>query len=54
MQTHLDGMQARAGALTELWGAAELTERIQRRQATIGAVEAGLLRREMFAARLGG
>ena len=54
MRTHLDGMQARAGALTELLGPAELTERMQRRQATIGAVVAGLLRREMFVARLGG
>ncbi len=53
MRTHLEGMRARADALAALVGSDELTERMKRRQATIAAVEAGLLRRELFVARTG-
>jgi ubiquinone/menaquinone biosynthesis C-methylase UbiE len=48
MRTHVEGMQARAEALTEVFGSDELAERMKRRQATIAAVDAGLLRRELF------
>ena len=53
MSAHLEGMQARADALAEVFGWDEFTERITRRQATIAAVGAGLLRRELFVARAG-
>lgn len=53
MRIELEGMQARAGALVELFGSDELTERMKRRQATIAAVDAGFLRRELFVARAG-
>ena len=53
MRTHLEGMQARADALAAVFGSDELAERMKRRQATIGAVEAGLLRRELFVAQTG-
>jgi ubiquinone/menaquinone biosynthesis C-methylase UbiE len=48
MRTHVEGMQMRAEALAEVFGSDELTERMKRRQATIAAVDAGLLRRELF------
>ncbi|MGF6970403.1 SAM-dependent methyltransferase [Paraburkholderia sp. WC7.3g] len=53
MRTHLEGMQARAGALAAVFSSDELTERMKHRQATITAVGAGLLRRELFVARTG-
>ena len=53
MRTDLEGMQERADALAKVLGADELTERIGHRQATIAAVDAGLLRRELFVARPG-
>ena len=53
MRTELAGMQARADALAKVLGADELTERMRHRQATIAAVDAGLLRRELFVARAG-
>ena len=53
MRTHLEGMQARAKALAEVFGLDEFTERMNRRQATIAAVDAGLLTRELFVARTG-
>ena len=53
MRTELEGMKARANALTEVLGSRELAERMKRRQATIAAVDAGLLRRELFVARNG-
>ena len=53
MRTHLEGMQARADALAAVFGSDELTERMKRRQATIAAVDAGLLRRELFVTRTG-
>lgn len=53
MRTHLQGMQDRADALAAVFGSDELTERMKRRQATIAAVGAGLLRRELFVARTG-
>ena len=53
MRTELEGMQGRADALAKVLGSGEFTERTKRRQATIAAVDAGLLRRELFAARTG-
>jgi SAM-dependent methyltransferase len=53
MRTELEGMQARADALAEVLGSDEFTERMKRRQATIAAVDAGFLRRELFVARAG-
>jgi ubiquinone/menaquinone biosynthesis C-methylase UbiE len=53
MRTDLEGMQARADALAKVLGADELSERMRHRQATIAAVDAGLLRRELFVARAG-
>jgi ubiquinone/menaquinone biosynthesis C-methylase UbiE len=53
MHTYIEGMQARADALAEVLGLDELTERMNRRQATIAAVTAGLLRRELFVAWTG-
>jgi hypothetical protein len=45
MRTHVEGMQARADALAGVFGLDELTERMNRRQATIAAVDAELLMR---------
>jgi SAM-dependent methyltransferase len=50
MRTEREGMQARADALVEVLGSDEFTERMDRRQTTIAAVDAGLLRRELFVA----
>jgi uncharacterized small protein (DUF1192 family) len=46
-------MRTRTDALGKVFGLDELTERIKHVQATIAAVEAGLLRRELFVARAG-
>jgi SAM-dependent methyltransferase len=51
MRTELEGMQTRADALAEVFGLDGFTERMNRRRATIAAVDAGLLRRELFFAR---
>jgi SAM-dependent methyltransferase len=51
MRTELEGMQARADALVPVFGVDELAERMNHRQATIAAVDAGLLRRELFVAQ---
>jgi len=53
MRTELEGMQGRAEALAKALGSGEFAERTKRRQATIAAVDAGLLRRELFVARTG-
>lgn len=53
MRADLEGMQERADALAEVMGPDEFSRRVQRRQATIAAVDAGLLRRELFVARAG-
>ena len=53
MRIELDGMQARAGALTQVFGSDEFAERMKRQQATIAAIDAGFLRRELFVARAG-
>jgi hypothetical protein len=53
MRTELEGMQVRADAVAEVFGSGEFTERMKRRQATIAAVDAGFLRRELFVARAG-
>jgi ubiquinone/menaquinone biosynthesis C-methylase UbiE len=48
MRKHVEGMRSRARALAEVFGADELDERMKRRQATIAAVDSGLLQRELF------
>ena len=53
MRTELDGMQARTDALARVFGSDEFTERMKRQQATIAAIDAGFLRRELFVARAG-
>jgi hypothetical protein len=53
MRTDLEGMQERADELAKVLGSGEFTERTKHRQATIAAVDAGLLRRELFVARAG-
>ena len=53
MRTELDGMQARADALAQVFGLDEFTERVKRQQAAIAAIDAGFLRRELFVARAG-
>jgi hypothetical protein len=50
MRTEREGMHARADALVEVLGSDAFTERIDRRRGTIAAVDAGLLRRELFVA----
>ena len=51
MRTDLEGMQTRAEALADVLGLDEFSQRVKRRQATIAAVDAGLLRRELFVVR---
>ena len=51
MRAELDGMQARADALAQVFGSDEFAERMKRQQATIAAIDSGFLRRELFVAR---
>lgn len=51
VRAELEGMQARADALTEFFGSDEFTERLKRQEAMIATVDAGFLRRELFVAR---
>jgi ubiquinone/menaquinone biosynthesis C-methylase UbiE len=53
MRTELNGMQARADALAQVFGQDEFNERVKRQQAAIAAIDAGFLRRELFVARAG-
>ena len=53
MRAELDGMLARADALAQVFGSGEFAERMKRQQATIAALDSGLLRRELFVARAG-
>jgi SAM-dependent methyltransferase len=53
MRAELDGMQARADALAQVFGSDEFTERVNRQQATIAAIDSGFLRRELFVAGAG-
>jgi SAM-dependent methyltransferase len=53
MRTELEGTQERAEALVKVLGSGEFAERTKHRRATIAAVDAGLLRRELFVARAG-
>ena len=46
-------MKARADAFAEVFGPEDFAERMQRRQATLAAIERRLLRRELFFARAG-
>jgi SAM-dependent methyltransferase len=48
MRTSLEGMKLGVGALTKVLGGDEFSERVTRRQATLAAVDQGLLRREIF------
>ena len=50
MRARLEGMQQRAGALAEVLGTNEFSQRLTRAQARIAAVDAGLLKREVFVA----
>ena len=54
MWSELDGMKARADALTQVFGQAEFTRRMQRQQAAVAAIDAGFVRRELFVAQAGG
>ncbi len=50
VRAQLRAEEARADALHELLGAAELSERLTRRRGNVRAADDGLLRRELFAA----
>jgi hypothetical protein len=50
MRTTLEGMKLGVGELTKVLGADEFSERVIRRQATLAAVDQGLLKREIFVA----
>jgi SAM-dependent methyltransferase len=50
MRTTLEGMKLGAGELTKVLGADEFSERVIRRQATLAAVDQGLLKREILVA----
>jgi len=47
-------MKARDDALTQVFGQAEFTRRMHRRQAAVAAIDAGFVRRELFVAQAGG
>ena len=49
IRTWLEGMKTRAGALTKVLGADDFSERVIRKQATLVALDRGLLKREIFA-----
>jgi ubiquinone/menaquinone biosynthesis C-methylase UbiE len=49
LRTMLGAEEAHADDLAELWGDAELSERMTRRRNALEAVESGLLRRDLFA-----
>jgi SAM-dependent methyltransferase len=53
MRAQLDGMQARADALTRVFGSDEFEERLQRQHAATAAIDAGFVRRELFVVRTG-
>jgi SAM-dependent methyltransferase len=48
--TWLEGMKTRVGALTKVLGVDEFAEGVKRKQATLAAIDRGLLKREIFAA----
>ena len=50
LRTSVEGMKLRTGALTEVLGVDEFSERVTRRQVTLAATDRGLLKREIFAA----
>ena len=50
IRASLEGMHARADALAEAFGRDEFCGRLQHRQATVAAVDRGLLKREIFVA----
>jgi SAM-dependent methyltransferase len=52
-RAELEGMQARAAALTDLFGAEDFAERIKRQEVMVTAIDVGYLRRELFVARAG-
>ena len=51
MRTELDGMRVVADALAKVFGPDEFTERLKRQHAATTAIDAGLLRRELFVTR---
>lgn len=50
LRTFLEEMEARTEALTTVLGREGFSERVKRRQATIAAIEKGVLKREIFVA----
>ena len=48
-RTSLEGMNSREEALTKVLGLDEFSERVARRQATLVAIDRGVLKREIFA-----
>ena len=50
IRTSLEGMNSSEEALTKVLGLDEFSERVQRRQATLAAIDRGVLKREIFAA----
>jgi hypothetical protein len=53
MRSELDGMKARADALTEVFGQDEFTRRVERQQGAVAAIDAGFVQRELFVAQAG-
>ena len=49
IRTWLEGMKTRAGPLTKALGVDEFSDRVIRKQATLAAIDRGLLKREIFA-----
>jgi hypothetical protein len=49
-RTSLEVMNSREEALTKVLGLDEFSERVARRQATLAAIDRGVLKREIFAA----
>jgi ubiquinone/menaquinone biosynthesis C-methylase UbiE len=50
IRTWLEGMKTHVGALIKVLGVDEFSERLKRKQATLAAIDRGLLKREIFAA----
>jgi len=51
LRTSIGAMNARAAAITEVFGPEDFSERLKRRQATLAAIERKVLKREIFVAQ---
>jgi len=51
LRTSIGAMNARAAAITEVFGPEDFSERLKRRQATLAAIERRVLKREIFVAQ---